>query len=934
MNKPLSGIDRQHTVPVRNGALRPSLLASALWLALQPAAWASCSDTNTSTATTVVADAGSDCSYSGASYSQTAAKPVVRVTDSGTQATFTAGTLTLVRDAGHGDAALAVDQGARMTVNGNLVMRQTPGADTSWTALYLNDGAELRVLGDMDFRSGGDQGGFGLQLGPGSLSIDGGLTGSTHGISDNTLIQIVGPTRLTVLGPVDLSSASHGTLGLYVDGEPSIALNHAAITPVAGQATLRLGPNTSIRLSGDYRGVGQHPTALAVLSQSDIDIESAADLVASGSGGSGIITRGRQVRIRLTGGTITSGTDDGAGIYASGAPTAMDIRIDSGASIDSRASGDAIWIDTSSQVATTLDIAGTVKGAVRLQDSGDTVTLRAPADASALTTIEAAGGSDQFTALGSSLSVYSDYAALAPDQGVNLRNLENIQLNDAARVTLTGDLDTSANGSGPLGQVSIGDAGSTLFVQGAGSAPVTRTVQAHLSNSGTIRFNNLNTTLRIAGDYQGTAGSRIELETRLGGDDSPTDRLVIGGNTSGTSDVRVRNAGGAGAATANGIKIIQVDGQSPAGSFTMGTPVQAGSYEYNLFQGGSDDANDWYLRSQYVSTPAPPTPTPTPPIAVLGDSGGPVFRPAVPAYVLAQQDNAELGFASLGSRLHQRQAEMRRDPDSRTWGRLGGASLQLQGQSQFDLKQQASLIQFGHDLLSEADAGSDAQTHAGLMLGYGRSDSKLYNQDRARRGGLEAFTGTLDGSLVSLGGYYTRHGAQGSYIDLVAQLGALRNRFNDIRGIGATQRGKGLGLSVEFGRPMAAGESTAWQIEPQAQLSYQHQRYSSFSDSVSRIDGFSKDALRARVGTRLVNTSGFFFTADLLQDLIKGSAVVIGGSAVREKINSTPWLALGAGGRVMVAKNTALYGSLQLAHGLSSGTRKGAQAHVGLQSSW
>ncbi len=68
-------------------------------------------------------------------------------------------------------------------------------------------------------------------------------------------------------------------------------------------------------------------------------------------------------------------------------------------------------------------------------------------------------------------------------------------------------------------------------------------------------------TLTIAGSYTGSGGT-LEIETVLGGDASPSDRLVVTGDTAGTTNVTVINLGGGGAQTVEGIKIIDVGGLS------------------------------------------------------------------------------------------------------------------------------------------------------------------------------------------------------------------------------------------------------------------------------------------------------------------------------------------------------------------------------------
>ena len=53
-------------------------------------------------------------------------------------------------------------------------------------------------------------------------------------------------------------------------------------------------------------------------------------------------------------------------------------------------------------------------------------------------------------------------------------------------------------------------------------------------------------------------GGLLVLNTRLGDDASPTDRLVIdGGSATGRASLRIINAGGSGAQTTQGIRVVQ-----------------------------------------------------------------------------------------------------------------------------------------------------------------------------------------------------------------------------------------------------------------------------------------------------------------------------------------------------------------------------------------
>jgi hypothetical protein len=67
-------------------------------------------------------------------------------------------------------------------------------------------------------------------------------------------------------------------------------------------------------------------------------------------------------------------------------------------------------------------------------------------------------------------------------------------------------------------------------------------------------------TLNVAGNFSGADGT-IVFNTVLAGD-AATDKLIIGGDTSGTANVRVNNVGGAGAQTDKGIELISVGGAS------------------------------------------------------------------------------------------------------------------------------------------------------------------------------------------------------------------------------------------------------------------------------------------------------------------------------------------------------------------------------------
>ncbi|EBK2138018.1 autotransporter outer membrane beta-barrel domain-containing protein, partial [Salmonella enterica subsp. enterica serovar Enteritidis] len=86
-------------------------------------------------------------------------------------------------------------------------------------------------------------------------------------------------------------------------------------------------------------------------------------------------------------------------------------------------------------------------------------------------------------------------------------------------------------------------------------------------------------TLTVEGNFYG--GGTLKMNTTLGGDDSPTDKLIVEGDTSGNTLVAVNNIGGTGSQTVNGIEIVEVYGDS-AGTFAKAGRIVAGAYDYDV----------------------------------------------------------------------------------------------------------------------------------------------------------------------------------------------------------------------------------------------------------------------------------------------------------------------------------------------------------------
>ena len=169
------------------------------------------------------------------------------------------------------------------------------------------------------------------------------------------------------------------------------------------------------------------------------------------------------------------------------------------------------------------------------------------------------------------------------------------------------------------------------------------------------------------------------MNTFLGGDGSPSDKLVInGGSATGNAFLRITNAGGPGVETvANGIPVVQAinGGSTATGAFQLANIVEAGPFDYRLFHGSVDASapNDWFLRDDFIvpptgpttppiTTPTPPITTPTPPITALPPDPPPdplppgvypIIGPRLATYGVVQPIARQIGLTTLGT-LHER----------------------------------------------------------------------------------------------------------------------------------------------------------------------------------------------------------------------------------------------------------------------------------------
>ena len=391
-------------------------------------------------------------------------------------------------------------------------------------------------------------------------------------------------------------------------------------------------------------------------------------------------------------------------------------------------------------------------------------------------------------------------------------------------------------------------------------------------------------TLTISDNYTGNNGT-IVFNTKLEDDFSATDKLNILGNTLGTTKVQVRNAGGTGAHTIDGIELISVGGTSD-GEFVKDGRIVAGAYEYFLSRGngGTTNYNNWYLTSKIPSI-IPPTVTPPvdptdpgiippeDPAIVPPDSeasvnppvfGGfeSVFRPESGSYIA---NNAAVNSLFL-HRLHDRLGDAQytdsmsgQDKVTSIWVRsVGGYNTFKDTSGQLDTKGKSYVIQAGGDIADWSSNGSD-RFHLGVMGGYGTNHNKTNRNmiDYSSKGKVEGY---------NIGIYGTWYSNKEDRSGLYADSWLMYNWFdNEVNGDGLdkeTYSSKGLTASLEGGYTFEIDKNSdgnAFFIQPKAQAVYMGVKTDNHTESNGTIVELSGDGnIQTRLGVRLYTGNSNF----------------------------------------------------------------------------
>lgn len=492
------------------------------------------------------------------------------------------------------------------------------------------------------------------------------------------------------------------------------------------------------------------------------------------------------------------------------------------------------------------------------------------------------------------------------------------------------------------------NASSAMTVRGGGTLDLAGHVQsvASLSNAGTVTFGATpGTTLTVKGGYVGQGGS-LSFNTALGDDASITDKLIVAGDTSGTTNVRVDNVGGAGAQTTQGIKLIDVQGASN-GSFALQgdyvfqgeQAVVAGAYAYRLYKGTDGAAGadgDWYLRSALVNGDNGP-----------GNGDMPLYQPGVPMYeayagMLQQINTLDTLAQRTGDRQwagHELGDGMMR-PGEGVWMRVQG------GDQTF--KPETTTSNTHYDLSTwKAEAGLEttiSETEGGRLVAGGTLQYGRYQSNASSEFGQ----GRLKTNGYGIGGTLTWYGENGIYVDGQARW---TNFDTDLRSTTLAQllkdnnKADGYALGIEVGSRFGFGDG--WSVIPQGQLTYGKTSFDSFDDAfgahvtqqkgteTTGRAGLMLDYESTSQGRAGAVSTHVYAIANVYRNFGDGARVAVAGTDFTTR-NERVWGGFGLGtSQEWAGGRYAVFGELQASTGLEHvGDSHGMNGTVGFRMRW
>ena len=331
---------------------------------------------------------------------------------------------------------------------------------------------------------------------------------------------------------------------------------------------------------------------------------------------------------------------------------------------------------------------------------------------------------------------------------------------------------------------------------GVWNMPESEAVDSLNLGSGTVNFPAVTdpssftgSTLTVNGNYSGDGGTLV-MNTVLEGDESATDKLVINGDASGKTYIKVNNVGGAGKQTDTGIKLVEVTGNS-AGSFETAGTVRAGTYVYSMKQSGSD----WYLTSLFSLPPEPEEPDTPSDITVHQ------VRPEAASYATNLYAANTLFSMKLSDRMGESAyTEALKDTNRNArgvWLRTeGGHTRHEMADGQTTTRGNWGLVQVGGDIASWPASGAN-RFHVGLMAGFAHESAKTGSSvvNYQSKGKISGYSAGIYGTWMN-----SNPTGTGPYVDTWLQYQRFKNTVTSSDyDVDETYHTKGFTASLEAG---------------------------------------------------------------------------------------------------------------------------------------
>jgi autotransporter family porin len=346
-------------------------------------------------------------------------------------------------------------------------------------------------------------------------------------------------------------------------------------------------------------------------------------------------------------------------------------------------------------------------------------------------------------------------------------------------------------------------------------------------------------------NYEGTAGSSLHFLGQLGDDNSTINNLVIENDSTGESLVYVRNSDGMGGQTSQGIKLIEVKGNSDA-EFIAGDRIIAGAYTYELQRGDSlgNNMKDWFLTSRLSQEPL-----------------------AYYANYLAANDVLDLRLQDrTGSKEF---TEYLKDGEEEKADSLWARSVYYKKSYWDDDKfnktsANSNYFQMGYDVAQWKKANN--RFHVGVMAGYYNGSNSISGvEDTSTSGKVDLYTAGIYGTWLK-----NHNDKEQTYLDTWVQYIWGDNEIKN-QHINEKYDVNGVAVSFEVGHSMevSQSENKKHYIEPKAQLIWSNLEQETFDWAVNNNNGAAVNSFKQKTDYQLISRMGIRLASKTKADPLK-----------------------------------------------------------------